>query len=494
MPASRRLRNRPRGGPLVQRLKDRFGDRATDSVFERSFYRRDVAPLPLLVDRVLQTEPDLVVRPVDAEEVSFVLREAAREGVPVVPRASATSALFGCVPVRGGVVMDLSGMRGVVGIDAEAMTVVVRAGTVWLELERVLNLQGLAVKSMPSSAPASSVGGWVCGMGFGIGSTKYGRVSSQVRSLEVVLADGSIRRLRRDSRPPLGWFEASEGTLGVVTEVELEVRPLRPMRHFLVECADLTAVQRILAGLLSGEVVPYSLHFDDRWTCAAMKALGYAPEEACGLHLVRADYEGEDAQLDLAEDTVRRTLAATPGARALSAPAAEHEWEERFRLLRIKRGGPSMVGSEVLLPLAELTDYLNDVERIAAGLGVRLMSYGHAAGEGKVVVMTMFYTDETKSTRYLLALGTLKRLHDAAAARGGLPYGLGLWNTPHLRRRLAEPSLEEGRRRKHELDPGGVMNPGKGVARLAVMNPVAFRAGMGALAGVNRVTRRGGRA
>ena len=447
-----------------------------------------MAPLPGAVDWLFHTLPDVVVRPREAEEVADIVALARGEGAAITVRAGASTSLGGCIPVRGGVVLDLSALKGVVALDSEARTVRVRSGTVWTELERALAGHGLEPMAVPSSAPASTVAGWLCTGGYGIGSLKYGPFEAQVRSIEVVLADGTVRRLTRETDPPLEWFAGSEGTLGVVTEVELAVRESRPMRHALVACPDIPAVREVVSRLLAGPTIPYSIHFDDRQVVGALAALGHAPSGWDGSDLVRVDWEGRREELDAAQAALEEMKAAA-GAHCLSDEAAETEWQERFRSLRVKRGGPSVVGAEMLLPLSGLRGYLRDVGGLARRHGTRLMTYGHLASADTTIVMTMYYADETKLLAYVLDLSLVKKLHDVGAAHEGVPYGLGFWNAPHLRPQLSPVPLDERRRRKHELDPTGAMNPGKGVSRLALMNPDVMRMGMQAMATVRRAAR-----
>ena len=364
-----------------------------------------------------------------------------------------------------------------------------RSGTVWTEFERALEEQGLAPMAVPSSAPASTVGGWLCTMGHGIGSLKYGPFVEQVRSLEVVLADGSVRRLTRETDPPLEWFVSSEGTLGVVTEVELTVRRAAAMRHALVACPDVRAVHELVSLLTARSPLPYAVEFDDRHVLGALDALGFSPVGWRGSDLVRIDWEGPAEDLAAAETILDEAVAAVVGASRLPAEVADGEWRERYRMLRVKRGGPSVLAAELLIPLSGLEGYVRDVQALARRQNTTLMTYGHLASTRAVVVMTMYYADETRLVDYLLDLGLVKKLHDVGAAHGGVPYGLGLWNTPHLRSRLAPVPPAESLRRKRELDAAGIMNPGKGVARLALMNPAALRSGMEALAALRRASR-----
>ena len=180
-----------------------------------------MAPVPaLLVNPLFNTLPDLIVRPADAEEAAEILKLAFANHIPVTPRAGASTVYFNSVPVRGGIVMDLNLIKGVAGLNESGMTVTVKAGTTCRELDEYLNPLGFAMKSFPSSAPVASIGGWFCMMGYGIGSLKYGSLLSQVQAVEVVLPTGEVRRLTRDTEPPLAWFAASEGTLGIITQLE----------------------------------------------------------------------------------------------------------------------------------------------------------------------------------------------------------------------------------------------------------------------------------
>jgi glycolate oxidase len=260
------------------------------------------------------------------------------------------------------------------------------------------------------------------------------------------------------------------------------------MRHALVACPNIAAVCEVVGRLLAGPTFPYSIHFDDRHVLGSLAALGYAPPGWDGSDLVRVDWEGPGEELDAAQAALEE-MKAVVGAHCLSSEAAETEWQERFRSLRVKRGGPSVVGAEMLLPLPGLRGYLRDVGGLARDHGTKLMTYGHLASADTTIVMTMYYADETKLMAYVLKLGLVKKLYDVGAAHGGVPYGLGFWNAPHLRPQLSTVPLDERRRRKHELDPTGVMNPGKGVAPLALMNPAAIRFGMGAAATVRRMSR-----
>ena len=151
------------------------------------------------------------------------------------------------------------------------------------------------------------------------------------------------------------------------------------------------------------------------------------------------------------------------------------------------------MGSEIWLPVKALSGYLSDIRKMAGRYGLDLISYGHVVTPDRVTVMTMFYTDETRTIAYILDLSLVKKIHDVGRRHGGCPYGVGLWNTPYLGRMFTPSHLNELRQRKQMLDGRGIMNPGKVYRSPVILNPFNFTAGMEVLAAVRRVAGRSGR-
>ncbi|HWP97799.1 MAG TPA: FAD-binding oxidoreductase [Syntrophomonadaceae bacterium] len=477
---------------LFQEILDKYGDRATVSEFERSLYTRDLAPVPaLLVKPLFNTLPDIVVRPANTEEVAEILRIAYQNKIPVTPRAGASTVYFDSVPTQNGILMDLNLLKGIVEVDETGLAVKVRAATTWSELDDYLFTRGLAAKSVPSSAPAATVGGWFCMMGYGIGSLKYGNLFSQVKSAEVVLPDGTVKRVTRETDPSLDWFVSSEGTLGILTELEVEVRRLTPLKHFLIQLPDDGLMLSVMEAIIKAPLRPYNMHFSDHYCLKALQVLGFSPanmETGC---LVGVDYEGSEEELQQAEESITGLAAADKRMILLPRETAELEWRERYKAMKLKRGGPSVLGGEVWLPIKELTGYLEDVQKMSRGYELNLISYGHVVTPEYVTMMTTFYADESKTIRYIINLSLVKKIQDIGYRHGGYPYGVGLWNTPYLSRIYEVAKLGELRNRKHSLDGKGIMNPGKVYRSPLMLNPFNFSVGMNVLAGVRKVLGKG---
>lgn len=473
----------------VEALKKSFGDRAATELYERRFYERDLAPVPdFLVKPVADTLPDIVIRPKTTEEVAFIVKTAAEHKVPVTTRAGGSTVYFNTVCTRKGIIIDINSMNGLLSVDSAKNTVRVGAGLSWWKLEQALNRIGLAVCSYPSSAQAATVGGWLVMMGYGLGSIKYGPVLEQVISVQVVLPDGSINELDHASNPPVSWFAASEGTLGVITEIQLKVRPKPETEwHGLAAFNEAEQMQNFIEAAVMLHNKPFNLHFSDPGCNSLRQRLGMASLRAAAAYTVSFDFDGSKEEIDKANFDYQSCLHSAEGADL--GGEAGHEWQHRFFSLVLKREGPSLLGAEIWLPIRNLAEYLTAVSVFERKKSLGLKSYGHVVSHKYAMVMTMFNADERDTIGYLQGLALVKKLHDIGAQFGGIPYGIGLWNTPYVLRCQSPAELAELQRRKKLLDPNNIMNPGKRYEAPLFLKPALFGLGMDMLAASTLVYR-----
>jgi alkyldihydroxyacetonephosphate synthase len=157
----------------------------------------------------------------------------------VTAAAGRSGVCGGSVPVFGGIVLDLTGLKGIVDVDDESLLVDVLPGTFGDVLEESLRAEhGLTLGHWPQSMALSTVGGWVACRSAGQYSTRYGKIEDMVVGLEVALADGRLIRTggtapRAAAGPDLTQlFVGSEGTLGVITEVRLRAQPVAPFQRY----------------------------------------------------------------------------------------------------------------------------------------------------------------------------------------------------------------------------------------------------------------------
>lgn len=195
---------------------------------------RDWWPLAMIwaVDGQTPARAAAVVRPANADQVSAVLAACHTARVPVTPAAGRSGVCGASVPVHGGVVLDLTAMSGIVGIDRESMVLDVLPGTFGTWLEETLQAEhGVTVGHWPQSMALSTVGGWLACRGAGQMSTRYGKIEDIVVGLDVVLADGTQVTTGGAPRAAVGpdltqLFVGSEGTLGIITGARLKLHTL----------------------------------------------------------------------------------------------------------------------------------------------------------------------------------------------------------------------------------------------------------------------------
>jgi FAD/FMN-containing dehydrogenase len=180
--------------------------------------------------------PDGVARPTSAEEVAALLAEATSSRTAVTAAGGQTSTTAASIADTG-ILLSLRAMQRVIDVDPVARVARVEPGVLVGELKRLCAAHDLLLAPDPTSEEECTVGGAVACNASGARSLRYGATRPHVRALRVALADGSLVELRRTAlekntvgyamaHDPVDWFVGSEGTLGVVVEVELGLLPL----------------------------------------------------------------------------------------------------------------------------------------------------------------------------------------------------------------------------------------------------------------------------
>ncbi|HEV7523516.1 MAG TPA: FAD-binding oxidoreductase [Acidimicrobiia bacterium] len=244
--------------PTRERLRDTGADvvDASATVAEAS---RDWWPLAMIwaLDAQVAARASIVVTPHDTAQVQAVLRICNEARIPVTAAAGRSGVCGASVPVFGGVLLDLTGLEGIVSVDDTSMLVDVRAGTFGDVFEDELrDKHGVTCGHWPQSMALSTVGGWVACRGAGQMSTRYGKIEDIVEGLDVVLADGTLVTTGGAPRAAVGpdlsqVFLGSEGTLGVIVGARLRAHRLpasevRAAYAFATFAAALDAMRRIV--------------------------------------------------------------------------------------------------------------------------------------------------------------------------------------------------------------------------------------------------------
>ncbi len=428
-------------------------------------YSFDIGAMPRLVAPFVPAGiAGAVVRPHTEEQLIGLVSLARIEGFSLVPRAWATSGYGGVLPREGAVVVDFSGWQKVLSVDASSLTVRTQAGATWEKVDREIKKRGLTLRMYPSSYPSSSVGGWLAQGGSGFGSYEYGTFKENVVSAKVVLPTGEVKEFSGEGLA--SYVADAEGTTGFITEVEFRVRSLEEEVHRLVAFDSAAGLGKALSAISARKLPIWSITFLNPESTRLKKKLPHRhghPWEEANRH---ADPEIPESFIALIaypesrrESVDAELVAIIEDARGteLDSQAAEHEWEQRFAPMRLKRLGPSIVPTEVIVPLSEMPAVLAEID---AGIDQPFILEG-MVGKGDHVVLLGFIPHDERSFNFNLAFALSLSVIRIAKAHGGAAYSTGLYfrrEAPHV---LGTQRLEALRAFKRTVDPKDVMNPGK---------------------------------
>ncbi|MFH1169425.1 MAG: FAD-binding and (Fe-S)-binding domain-containing protein [Chloroflexota bacterium] len=451
---------------LHEDLQNMFGERVSFRRSERKLYGHDIAALPGLIKPLVgKTVPEAVVQPQTEEELGELVRWAVRNNVALTPRGKASSGYGGVIPVKGGVVVDFYRMQQIKRVDTDKQTVTVGPGVVWEVLDKKLMKQGLTLKLYPSSYPAATVGGWLAQGGAGIGSFEAGWFRDNVVGARVVLPDGEAREF---SGEDLDLISSAEGTTGLISEVTLLVQPLEEIEVAAIGCPDAHDLQKLVQIIIDKKLPVWSLLFINprmaelRNKAPLLEHLEHPVEERV---LLPASYIATLAFRKKDRNAVINSLPEIMRpyqAELLSDRIAQHEWKNRFKIMIVKRLGPSLVPAEVVIPLSELGDFMAEIENkvnqpiVKEGVVIR----ESAGGQPEVVILGFIPSDQRRfSYNFVFALSlTVMKI---AERHGGRPYSTGLYFARKAKEVMGKDRLARLRYFKKKVDPRSILNPRK---------------------------------
>ncbi len=411
-----------------------------------------------------------VARPASTDQVQTVLRWATRHRVPVVPQGARTGLSGAANAVDGALMLSMLGMNRILRIDEIDQVAIVEPGVINADLSRAVAEVGLFYPPDPSSWELSTIGGNLATNAGGLCCVKYGVTADFVRGLQVVLAGGEVVRVGRRTAKGVAGYDltrlmvGSEGTLGVITEATLALRPAPEpaltMAAIFATAADaMTAVARIMASGMR----PSMMEFLDKATIRAIQAyrdMGL-PEDAEAMLIAQSD-RGPLAPADVA---AMGAICQEQGAVevAVAEDAAESAMLTEARRMvspAVDALGATLV-DDVAVPRARLVDLLAGMEKIAADTGTLVLCPGHI-GDGNMHPTVVFDRGNADAAaRAQLAFDSIMKL--ALELDGTITgeHGVGLLKRSWLREELGETSYRLQQSIKAVFDPLGILNPGK---------------------------------
>jgi glycolate oxidase len=418
--------------------------------------------------------PLAVVLARETAHVQAAVRVAAEAGVPIVPQGARSGLSGAANALEGCIVISLEKMDRILAIEPIDRYVVTQPGVYNAVLSRAVAEHGLFYPPDPSSWEFCSIGGNLSTNSGGLCCVKYGVTTDYVLGLEVVLADGRILRTGRKTVKGVAGYDlaklivGSEGTLGIITEATLALRPAaaKPKTMAALFGSGVEAGNAILEIIRSGVSLSL-LEIMDRTTIRAVNKYKRMdlPDEAAAMLIAQSDAGGEAGAADVAAVA---KLCRDHG--ALECIEAEDDAEgelllegRRAALTALEELGTTMI-DDVAVPRSRLAEFIGRIEALSAELDITIGVLGHA-GDGNMHPTVVF--DQTDPAQAERAQVAFDRVMEIGLELGGTitgEHGVGVLKRTWLAEEIGPVALDVHRAIKTALDPKNLLNPGKVVA------------------------------
>ncbi len=456
-------------------LLDQVGEsKVTFDKCDMFFYSQDASP-------IISNEPPVaVIKPDDVQVISRVLRYCNENEIPVTIRGAGTSLSGNSIPLRGGLVIDTTGMGRVIDFKPESRIVVVEPGVVCDDLNAWLNGKGCFFAPDPGSSSVCTIGGMVANNSGGIQAAKYGVTKSHVVWLEVIMADGSIavlgsRVLKSSSTMAIhDLFVGSEGCLGFISKVALRVLPLpEARRNFVIAFDGLQDAISFTSTIQSSGIVPSMMEFmDDVTTDAVLRFIDDPHYPFRGKALVILEVDGTSKEVVENAGKVRGILTRLERT-GVRVSMVEAKPEERDKVIALRKSAlPALARLNRTVLIEDCSVLLEDIPTVVGELknacgdacipDFHVAVFGHI-GDGNLHPTFVF---DGMNDNHLKALfKSMGALYDDIIPRvdGSITgeHGIGIIKAPYLKHEHGS-AINIMKSLKGLFDPKGILNPLKG--------------------------------
>ncbi len=434
--------------------------------------------------------PDAVVFPTTTEQVVRLVKLAADQKTPIVPRGAGTGLSGGAVVTEGGIVISLARMKKILEIDLESQRARVQPGVVNTDLSLAVADGGFYYAPDPSSQKACTIGGNVAENSGGPHTLAYGVTTNHVLGLEVVLPDGEVIRAGGKCWETPGYdftglLVGSEGTLGIVTEITVRLMRRPEAVETMVAIYDrVMDATRTVVAITSEGITPAALEMMDGFTLRAVEQATHAgyPMDSAAVLLIEVEGLGEavseqarQIEAVCGRNNVRAVRRAkTPDERALF-------WKGRKNAFgALGRISPNYYVQDGVIPRTRLPEMLEYIEAVGRKYDLRIGNIFHA-GDGNLHPLLMFDArDRDQSQRVVKAA---QEIMGRCAELGGSitgEHGVGVEKNELMPLIFSEDDLEIQRQIKSLFNPSGLFNPGKVLPTGKMCGEIRVQVGSGA--------------
>ena len=420
---------------------------------------------------VEKARPELVVFPRTTEDVSSIVRLAARYEVPIVGRGAGTGLSGGALARGGGVMIVFARMNKIIEIDVESRRAVVQAGVVNADITKAVEHAGLYFAPDPSSQKSCTIGGNVAENAGGPHTLAYGVTTNHIAALELVLPDGEVVRVGSNHGDAPGYdlcglFVGSEGTLALVTEITVKLSPKPESVKTLLAIFDtIEDASQTVVEITAQGITPAACEMLDGWTLRIVEdyiQAGFPRDSAAVLLLeVEGVREAVEAQ-EAAIGEVCRRCRAREVRRARDDHERELLWKGRKNAFgALGRLAPSNYVLDGVIPRSKLPQALTNILEIGKKYGFHIGNIFHA-GDGNLHPIVLY--DPRDAQQFKNAVAAAEEIIRYCVELGGAltgEHGVGMEKNELMSLLFSDADFELMRRVHDAFNPDSSLNPGK---------------------------------
>ena len=421
-------------------------------------YSRDQAPF------ASAAAPFAVLLARSASEISIALKYANEHSIPVVTRGAGSGLSGGANSTADSLVISLEKMDQILEIDPANQIARVQAGVINLDLDTAAKEFGLAYLPDPASREWSSLGGNAATNAGGMCCVKYGVTGAHVRAMQVVLASGEIIELGKATKKSVSTYDllhlfiGSEGTLGIITELtlNLEIRPAAPAT-LIATFPNITKAAAAAAALL--QYRPSMLEIVDQTTLSAVQSwhpLGF--EVAGSVLLMQLDENHSlcEAALNTCKefDLIDGVYSDDP------ADAADLIRVRKLAYPALERMGATLL-DDVALPITKIAEFVERVEKLSKKVDLTIGIFGHAGDGNMHPTIVHDHGDVEAAIRAQKAFGEIVEIAQSLGGTASGEHGIGSIKSGFVANEISKTVIDLQRAVKKVFDPHSILNPRK---------------------------------
>jgi glycolate oxidase len=414
--------------------------------------------------------PDAAFLPTETDSIIRLLEIAEKSKIPIIPRGGGTSRTGGALAVYGGIVLSLEKMNKIIDFDRKNSILEVQPGVITEELNNFLKEYNFFFPPDPSSVDSCSIGGNAATNAGGSRCLLYGLTRDYIRGMEVIFPDGSKEllggKLKKNATgySLLNLLIGSEGTLGVITRVLLEVTALPPYSATLVApFKSLKDAALSAFNILSSGITPSAFEMidEDAVKVAVANLDKKIPMAEEGTLLIAEVLENTKDELEKKFEIIGAKFLENNAVDVFVAEEKHQQetiWDFRRNVSEALDIFGTLIPEDVSVPRANIPEFVTEIKMLEKDFNTRVFTFGHI-GDGNLHV-NIVKNEEWEDGGDKIVNELFKKLNTFGGKISG-EHGIGFTKKKYLKYSRTEKQIELMKKIKKEFDPMNILNPGK---------------------------------